>query len=83
MPVQEVVIDVQAVDEEVGFASLVGVDAQPVLVRALDDVVVDHREVEAGRGILHRFLGSLLMHAAAVEYREQMGELHCGETTER
>ncbi|MNV17465.1 hypothetical protein D3C71_1082540 [compost metagenome] len=83
VPMQEVVIDVQAVDEKFGFASLIGIDAQSILIRALDDLVVDHREIEAGRGILHWFLGSLLMHAAAVEYREQMSELHRGETTER
>lgn len=82
MPIQEVVIDVQAVDEEIGFTALVGVDAQSILVRALDDVIVDHREVEAGRGVLHRLLGRLLMHAAAIEYRKQVGELQCGEVAE-
>ena len=83
VPVQEVVIDVKTVDEDVGFATLFGVDAQPILVRALDDVFVDYREVKAGRSVLYRLLDGLLMHAAAVEYREQVRELHCREITER
>ncbi len=83
VPVQVVVIDVKAVDEDIGFATLVSIDAQPILVRALDHMVVNHREVEAGWGILHSYLGSLLMHPAAVEYREQVSELHCREIAER
>jgi hypothetical protein len=84
MLVQEAVVDVQAVDEQIRRADFFSEKAQLVLVGALNDLVVDHCEVQARRCIVGAmpFLG-LPMNPAAVEYGEQVGEFQGQQFTER
>ena len=75
---QEILIDVKAVDEQVG-AVVRCIETQPVLVRMLDQLGVDDGEVKAGR----RLVGTesaldLLVDTAAIEHRQQMCELDGG-----
>lgn len=82
--VQEEVIDVQALDEQVRRTGLFNEESRSVLVRVLDDLVVDHREVQARRRIVEaRTPLGLLVYAAAVEHREQVSELERRQLAER
>jgi hypothetical protein len=74
--VQEEMIDVQRLDVQIGRTDLLGDEAGAILVLALDQPIVDHREVHAGRGIVVAgLLLSLLVDATAVEDREEVGKL--------
>ncbi len=71
MFVKNVVIDLQAIDEQIGAAVWVGIEAKPILVWMLDEMGIGDGEVQSGWCLIRaeRVL-SLLMNAAVVEYRE-------------
>lgn len=69
-------VDVQGIDEQTGRAQFFRDEPHTVLVLVLDESVVDHREVQARRGIVMTWvLLCLLVNAAAIEYGEQVRKL--------